>query len=131
MSTIESNHIGINSKGQSNIIHSTVPAIYPTNSQQPQTPPLPPLPLTFTTSLPSSPALFNDDKPIEKCYKKEKQILFEFDQIVKGIFFVFSSLLLDLLVSRRISSLKCTHFSLIIHINTPTECCISTIVHTI
>jgi hypothetical protein len=85
MSTIESNHIGINSKGQSNIIHSTVPVIYPINSQQPQTPPLPPLPLTSSASLPS-PAPFNEDKPTEKFYKKEKQISLEFDQIVKGIY---------------------------------------------
>ncbi len=42
-------------------------------------------PLTLTTSLPPSlPAPFYDDKPIEKLYKKEKQILLEFDQIVKG-----------------------------------------------
>jgi hypothetical protein len=59
--------------------------MYPPNSQS-QAPPPPPLPLTSSTSLPSSPAPFNEDKPIEKFYKKEKQILFEFDQIVKGIF---------------------------------------------
>jgi hypothetical protein len=82
MSTIESNHIITNFKGQSN---SIVPTIYPSNSQQSQTPPLPPLPLTTTSSLPSSPAPFNDDKPMEKYYKKEKQISFEFDQLVKGI----------------------------------------------
>jgi hypothetical protein len=41
-------------------------------------------PLTPTTSLPSTPSPFYDDKPTEKLYKKEKQILFEFDQIVKG-----------------------------------------------
>jgi hypothetical protein len=85
MSTIESNHINTNLKGQSNTINSIVPSIYPSNTQQSQTPPPPPLPLTNTTSLPSSPAPFNDDKPIEKYYKKEKQISFEFDQLVKGI----------------------------------------------
>jgi hypothetical protein len=41
-------------------------------------------PLTPTTSLPSTPSPFYDDKSTEKLYKKEKQILFEFDQIVKG-----------------------------------------------
>jgi hypothetical protein len=88
MSTIETNHIGINLKGQSNIINSIVPSMYSSNSHQSQTPPPPPLPLTLTASLPSSPAPFNEDKPIEKFYKKEKQILFEFDQIVKGIYFI-------------------------------------------
>jgi hypothetical protein len=85
MSTIESNNFVTNSKGQSNIINSIVPSIYPSNCQS-QTPPPPPLPLTTSTSLPSSPAPFNEDKPIEKFYKKEKQILLEFDQIVKGIY---------------------------------------------
>ncbi|CAF1005375.1 unnamed protein product [Adineta steineri] len=45
-------------------------------------------PLTPTTSSsPStpSPSPFYDDKPTEKYYKKEKQILIEFDQIVKEI----------------------------------------------
>ena len=42
-------------------------------------------PLTPAASIPSSPTFVTDDKPIEKLYKKEKQILFEFDQIVKGI----------------------------------------------
>lgn len=61
-------------------------------SNQPAIPPplsLPsPMPLTPTTSLafpsppPSTP--FYDDKPVEKFYKKEKQILLEFDQLVKG-----------------------------------------------
>ncbi|CAM4782253.1 unnamed protein product [Rotaria magnacalcarata] len=50
-------------------------------------PPPPPSPLTSSISLPSSPASFNEDKPIEKYYKKEKQILVEFDQIVKEIRF--------------------------------------------
>ncbi|CAF4641106.1 unnamed protein product [Rotaria socialis] len=80
MSTIESNP-----KNQ--------PVLSISTSLQPVTPsPTPPPPLiipnastiTPTTSLPSSPALFHDDKPIEKLYKKEKQILFEFEQIVKG-----------------------------------------------
>jgi len=84
MSTIESNNIATNSKGQSNVINSTVPSIYPVNIQ-PQTPPPPPLPLTSSASLPS-PAPFNEDKPTEKFYKKEKQISVEFDQIVKGIY---------------------------------------------
>ena len=61
-------------------------------SNQPAIPPplsLPsPMPLTPTTSLafpsppPSTP--YYDDKPVEKFYKKEKQILLEFDQLVKG-----------------------------------------------
>ncbi|UJR08493.1 hypothetical protein I4U23_012759 [Adineta vaga] len=46
---------------------------------------LTPTSLTPTTSSPSTPSPFYDDKPIEKCYKKEKQILFEFDQTVKEI----------------------------------------------
>jgi hypothetical protein len=83
MSTIESNNIITNSKGQSNVSNSTLPSPFPSNSQ-PQTPP-PPLPLTITTSLPSPPALFNDDKPTERFYKKEKQISLEFEQIVKGM----------------------------------------------
>jgi hypothetical protein len=45
-------------------------------------------PLTPTTSspLPSPPppTPYYDDKPIEKFYKKEKQISLEFEQIVKG-----------------------------------------------
>ncbi len=86
MSTIDSNHINTNSKGQSNINHSTVSSNYFSNTQQSHTPPPPPLPLTTTTSLPSSPAPFNEDKPIEKLYKKEKQISLEFDQVVKGNF---------------------------------------------
>lgn len=80
--------------------NSTTPLVLPTsNSSQPitisipspTTPTPPPLTipsasaLTPTTSLPSSPALFHDDKPIEKLYKKEKQILLEFDQIRKGM----------------------------------------------
>jgi hypothetical protein len=36
-----------------------------------------------TTQSPSTTS-FYDDKPIEKFYKKEKQILFEFDQTVRG-----------------------------------------------
>jgi hypothetical protein len=83
MSTIESNNTTMTSKGQSNIVNSIVPSIYLSNSQI-QTPPLPPLPITATTSLPSSPAPFNEDKHIEKFYKKGKQIFLEFDQIVKG-----------------------------------------------
>ena len=59
---------------------------------QPTVPPpllLPPaMSLTPTTSvaLPSPPPStpFYDDKPVEKFYKKEKQILLEFDQLVKG-----------------------------------------------
>jgi hypothetical protein len=43
------------------------------------------LPLTPTSSLPSTPSAFYDDRSTEKLYKKQKQILFEFDQIVKGI----------------------------------------------
>ncbi|CAF3685098.1 unnamed protein product [Rotaria socialis] len=86
MSTIESNP-----KNQ--------PVLSISTSLQPVTPsPTPPPPLiipnastiTPTTSLPSSPALFHDDKPIEKLYKKEKQILFEFEQIVKDIRFQLS-----------------------------------------
>ena len=90
MSTIESTNISMNFKGQSNLINSIVSSPYPSNSSHTQTPP--PIPLTLTTSLPSSPAPFTDDRPIEKFYKKEKQILFEFDQVVKGIYFIaFSS----------------------------------------
>ena len=82
MSTVETNHINVNFKGQSNAMHSTVPAIV----QQFQTIPSSPLPLINTGSLPSSPAPFYDDKQVEKFYyKKEKQISFEFDQLVKGI----------------------------------------------
>ena len=87
MSTIESNNITMNSKGQPNIINSAVPITNPSNL--PSKPPPPPLPLTSTASLPSSPTPFNDDKPIEKFYKKEKQILIEFDQIVKGICYIY------------------------------------------
>ena len=59
----------------------------PSNSSStaPQTPPPVPLPLLPSASLPSSPAPFNDDKPMERFYKKEKQISLEFDQIVKGM----------------------------------------------
>lgn len=73
------------------------------SSPQPTTSPLllalpPPPPstasLTPTTSSPSTPSPFYDDnKPIEKCYKKEKQILFEFDQTVKGKDKVYKRLL--------------------------------------
>jgi hypothetical protein len=46
--------------------------------------------LTPTTSLPlpspTPPTPYYDDKPIEKFYKKEKQISLEFEQIVKGIY---------------------------------------------
>jgi hypothetical protein len=80
MSTIESNTLTRNSKRQSNIMNSTVPP--------------PPAPLTSTISLPISPTPFNDDKPIEKFYKKEKQILLEFDQIFKGTCYLSSHLLL-------------------------------------
>ncbi len=45
-------------------------------------------PLTATPSIPlpspPPPTPFYDDRPIEKFYKKEKQILLEFDQLVKG-----------------------------------------------
>jgi hypothetical protein len=85
MSTIESNNIATNSKGQSSIINSTVLSIYHPSNTQSQTPPPPPLPLTSSASLPS-PAPFNEDKPTEKFYKKEKQISLEFDQIVKGTY---------------------------------------------
>jgi hypothetical protein len=61
---------------------------------QSQIPPPPPAPLTSTISLPISPTPFNDDKPIEKFYKKEKQILLEFDQIFKGTCYLSSHLLL-------------------------------------
>ena len=84
MSTIEFSHMNTNSKGQSYPINSIVPFTSPSTVQQSQTPPPPPLPITLTTSLPSSPAPFNDDKPMERFYKKEKQISFEFDQLVKG-----------------------------------------------
>lgn len=77
MSTVETNHINVNFKGQSMAMHSIV--------QQSQSIPSSPLPLINTGSLPSSPAPFNDDKQVEKFYKKEKQISFEFDQLVKGI----------------------------------------------
>lgn len=83
MSTIESNNLVTNSKGQSNQMQSIVSSMYPSNPQ-PQTPPPPPIPLTTSSSLPSSPAPFNDEKSNEKFYKKQKQILLEFDQIVKG-----------------------------------------------
>lgn len=81
MSTIETNHIHVNFKGQSKIIHSIGPLII----QQSHNIPSSPLPLINTPSLPSSPSPFNDDKQVEKFYKKEKQISFEFDQLVKGI----------------------------------------------
>ncbi|CAF3538770.1 unnamed protein product [Rotaria sordida] len=84
MSTIESNNIAMNSKTQSNTVNSTALVVYQSNIQS-QTPPPPPLPLTSSTSLPSSSASFNEDKPIEKFYKKQKQIIVEFDQIVKGM----------------------------------------------
>jgi SLIT-ROBO Rho GTPase activating protein len=48
-------------------------------------------PLTATPSIPlpspPPPTPFYDDRPIEKFYKKEKQILLEFDQLVKDIRF--------------------------------------------
>lgn len=81
MSTIETNHISVNFKGQSNAIHSIVPLVI----QQSHHVPSSPLPLINTPSLPSSPSPFNDDKQVEKFYKKEKQISFEFDQLVKGM----------------------------------------------
>ena len=88
MSAVESNTTGMTTKGPLTLMNSTTPSIHLANSQA-QTPPPPPLPLTSTTSLPASPAPFNEDKPIEKFYKKEKQILFEFDQIVKGMSVVY------------------------------------------
>ncbi|CAF1490729.1 unnamed protein product [Rotaria sordida] len=48
--------------------------------------PPPSLSISTTSSLTpntSSATIFYDDKQIEKTYKKGKQILFEFDQIVK------------------------------------------------
>jgi len=48
--------------------------------------------LATTTSLPlpapPPPTPYYDDKPIEKFYKKEKQISLEFEQIVKGILYI-------------------------------------------
>ena len=88
MSTIESNCISLNSKSSSNTINFATTAQWPSNLQS-QTPPPPPLPLSLSSSLPSSPASLNEDKPNEKLYKKEKQILFEFDQIVKGVYSSF------------------------------------------
>ena len=86
MSTVESNiknqinRLLSNSTCPSPSSHSNIPApLTPTTH-----------PLTPTTSLPSSPAPFYDDKPIEKFYKKEKQIHLEFEQIVKGIKFLFN-----------------------------------------
>ncbi|CAF5203926.1 unnamed protein product, partial [Rotaria magnacalcarata] len=72
----------MNTKSQSNTVSSTSLVLY-TSHLECLIPPPPPLPLTSSISLPSSPASFNEDKPIEKYYKKEKQILVEFDQIVK------------------------------------------------
>ncbi|CAF4073687.1 unnamed protein product, partial [Rotaria magnacalcarata] len=76
----------MNTKSQSNTVSSTSLVLY-TSHLECLIPPPPPLPLTSSISLPSSPASFNEDKPIEKYYKKEKQILVEFDQIVKEIRF--------------------------------------------
>ncbi|CAF1600945.1 unnamed protein product [Adineta ricciae] len=85
MSTSESNnHTATNGKMQSNLINSTSSSIHPLNSQ-PQTPSPPPLAITYHASVPPSPAQFNEDKHGERFQKKGKQILFEFDQIVKGI----------------------------------------------
>lgn len=87
MSTSESsNQTGSHSKMQSNLITSTSSSLQPLNSQAHTPPPPPPLPLapTSSASLPSSPASFNEDKHVEKFQKKGKQILFEFDQIVRG-----------------------------------------------
>ncbi|CAF0756913.1 unnamed protein product [Adineta steineri] len=86
MSASESNNNATNLKMQSNTINSALASIHPLTTQ-PQTPSPPPLPLITTTSLPSSPAPFNEDKHTEKTYKKGKQILFEFDQIFKDIRF--------------------------------------------
>ncbi|CAF3003242.1 unnamed protein product [Rotaria sp. Silwood2] len=77
MSTIESNL-----KNQPIVLISVL--------SQPVTTPPPSVLISTASSLTpntSSPAIFHDDKPIEKYYKKNKQILFEFDQIVKDIRF--------------------------------------------
>jgi hypothetical protein len=85
MSTIESNlknqPIASNSASSSQSVVPP-PSLLPTISLPLTSTPA--LPLAPTTSLPSSSTSFYDDKPIEKLYKKPKQILFEFDQIVKG-----------------------------------------------
>ncbi len=78
-----------NSTMQSNTINSTSPLTF---NSQPQTPS--PLPLISSTSLPSTPAPFNEDKHTEKFYKKGKQIFVEFDQLVKGMCKFSSHLLL-------------------------------------
>jgi hypothetical protein len=72
MSTIESNTKN----------HPIISASASLSSQPVVVPP--PL-LLPTTSLPSTPTPFYDDKSTEKLYKKPKQISLEFDQIVKGI----------------------------------------------
>jgi hypothetical protein len=85
---------------ETNLMNQPITSASATSSvSQPVTLPPPLLlpttaPLTPTTSLPSTPSPFYDDKPTEKLYKKEKQILLEFDQIVKGIkmFFVLLSI---------------------------------------
>ena len=82
MSTIESNI-----KTQPIPLSIPPPLSLPTNA-----------PLTPTTSIstptpppPPPPTPFYDDRPVEKFYKKQKQISLEFDQIVKGkaSFFLF------------------------------------------
>jgi hypothetical protein len=85
MSTIESNiknqPIISNSASSSSSTSQSVippPLLLPTTTSLAPTPSLP-LPS------PPPPTPYYDDKSTEKCYKKEKQILIEFDQIVKGI----------------------------------------------
>jgi len=103
---------------ESNLINQPITSISASSSSSPQSvipPPLllpTPTPLTATTSLPlpspppPTPTTFYDDKLIEKFYKKEKQILLEFEQIVKGT--KISSLLFLRLAIRveKISSAK-------------------------
>ena len=121
MSTTESNI-----KNQS--IASTSASSLPTQSGVPPSPlPLPiATPLTATTSLPlPSPPLtpFYDDKSTEKCYKKEKQILLEFDQQVKGRKICSSFDYIEYIGKR-----AHMHFLLLLssNINVCIGCCIST-----
>jgi hypothetical protein len=83
MSTTESNIKNqpiVSTSASSSSIHSGIPPplLLPTATPLTATPsvPLPPPP--------PPPTPFYDDKSTEKFYKKEKQILLEFDQLVKG-----------------------------------------------
>ncbi len=123
MSTTESNI-------KTQLIVSTSAPSSSTQPGVPQSLPLStPTPLTATASVPlPSPPLtpFYDDKSTEKCYKKEKQILLEFDQQVKGREICSS---FDYIVYRKKRERESTYASSLLlssNINVCIGCCIST-----